>query len=107
MMPSLSIRVSRSITEQPRAAFARITMDRTHRPGTRGRVLMRGLQMTTFRAVAAVVAMGVLGATAGARVAAQKPTPIKVYKTPTCGCCGKWVEHLRANGFAPDVTEMD
>lgn len=25
-----------------------------------------------------------------------------VYKTTTCGCCGKWVEHARANGF--DVT---
>lgn len=24
---------------------------------------------------------------------------IEVYKSPTCGCCGKWVEHLRANGF--------
>ena len=28
-----------------------------------------------------------------------------VYKTRTCGCCGKWVEHLRANGF--DVTVND
>ena len=24
---------------------------------------------------------------------------IDVYKSPTCGCCGKWVEHLKANGF--------
>ena len=22
-----------------------------------------------------------------------------VYKSPTCGCCEKWVEHMRANGF--------
>jgi hypothetical protein len=22
-----------------------------------------------------------------------------VYKSPTCGCCGKWMEHLRDNGF--------
>ena len=22
-----------------------------------------------------------------------------VYKTPTCGCCGKWAEHMRQNGF--------
>ena len=26
-------------------------------------------------------------------------TEIMVYKTPTCGCCNKWVEHLRAHGF--------
>lgn len=26
-------------------------------------------------------------------------TVIDVYKSPTCGCCGKWVDHLKANGF--------
>lgn len=25
-----------------------------------------------------------------------------VYKTATCGCCSKWVDHMKANGF--DVT---
>lgn len=24
---------------------------------------------------------------------------IDVYKSESCGCCGKWVEHLQANGF--------
>ena len=24
---------------------------------------------------------------------------IEVWKSPTCGCCDKWVEHLEANGF--------
>lgn len=24
---------------------------------------------------------------------------ITVYKSPTCGCCGKWEDHLRKNGF--------
>lgn len=24
---------------------------------------------------------------------------IDVYKSPTCGCCGKWVDYLKANGF--------
>lgn len=31
---------------------------------------------------------------------------IQVYKSATCGCCGKWVEHLRANGFKVTVTEV-
>lgn len=35
--------------------------------------------------------------------AAPKPTPITVYKDPSCGCCRNWVDHLRASGFAPDV----
>ena len=37
---------------------------------------------------------------------AQVATPITVYKTPTCGCCGKWVEHMRANGFNPTVNDL-
>lgn len=28
-----------------------------------------------------------------------------VYKSPTCSCCNKWVEHLRANGFPVQVRE--
>lgn len=31
---------------------------------------------------------------------------IVVYKTRTCGCCGKWVEHLKAKGFEPEVKEV-
>jgi hypothetical protein len=31
---------------------------------------------------------------------------ITVYKTRTCGCCAKWVDHLKANGFQPTVKEV-
>jgi hypothetical protein len=31
---------------------------------------------------------------------------VKVYKTRTCGCCGKWVDHLKANGFQATVTDV-
>jgi hypothetical protein len=24
---------------------------------------------------------------------------ITMYKTPTCGCCGAWADHMRENGF--------
>lgn len=24
---------------------------------------------------------------------------VEVFKSPSCGCCGKWVEHMKANGF--------
>jgi len=44
--------------------------------------------------------------------AAGAPTPVAlasrqvtVYKTPTCGCCQAWVDHLRENGFS--VVERD
>ena len=38
--------------------------------------------------------------------AATAGTSVDVYKSPTCGCCGKWVEHLRANDFAVRVNEI-
>ena len=28
---------------------------------------------------------------------------IVVYKSPTCGCCGKWVEHMESAGFSVEV----
>ena len=31
---------------------------------------------------------------------------VQVYKSPTCGCCGKWVDHLRAAGFTVQATNV-
>ena len=31
---------------------------------------------------------------------------ITVYKTPTCACCGKWVDHMREHGFRVAVTDV-
>ena len=39
---------------------------------------------------------------------AQAEWPIVlVHKTPTCGCCGAWVEHMRHAGFTVEVDERD
>lgn len=32
---------------------------------------------------------------------------VTVYKSASCGCCGGWVDHMRRNGFAVRVQEMD
>ena len=32
--------------------------------------------------------------------AATSARHIKVWKSPTCGCCNDWIEHLEANGFS-------
>lgn len=49
-------------------------------------------------------------AEAPARVAVQ-PEPVAqtmiVHKSPTCGCCGLWVEHMQAAGFKVDVREAE
>ena len=31
---------------------------------------------------------------------------ILVHKTPTCGCCGAWVDHLRSAGFSVEVEDV-
>lgn len=32
---------------------------------------------------------------------------VKVYKTPTCGCCSKWVDHMKASGFKVVTQDMN
>jgi hypothetical protein len=32
---------------------------------------------------------------------------ITVYKSPTCGCCTKWVDHLRKHGFKVTTHDTD
>ena len=32
-------------------------------------------------------------------LSAGKPVDIVVYRSPTCECCGKWIEHLKKNNF--------
>lgn len=38
--------------------------------------------------------------------AEQALPPVTVYKSPTCGCCGEWVKHMRASGFRVDTHEV-
>ncbi|HEX6939082.1 MAG TPA: DUF411 domain-containing protein [Longimicrobiales bacterium] len=60
------------------------------------------------------VGVAAIGAAVAIRAAATRPAPaaeaaapladgaaptITVYKSPTCGCCRKWVEHVRKHGF--------
>lgn len=37
-----------------------------------------------------------------------KPVDIVVYRSPTCTCCGKWLEHLKKNNFnVKDIVSDD
>jgi hypothetical protein len=39
---------------------------------------------------------------------AGKPVDIVVYRSPTCNCCGKWLEHLKKNNFnVKDIVTND
>jgi hypothetical protein len=64
--------------------------------------------------IAFIIAAAGLLAAAGTFAASAVPPVQKtaasmvVYKSPTCGCCSTWVEHVRSHGFqvqANDVTD--
>ena len=57
------------------------------------------------RTAASTPANAMVDATLAATIA-ETPT-IKVYKSPTCGCCALWVDHMREAGFELDVEDTD
>jgi hypothetical protein len=46
-----------------------------------------------------------LATTAFSRPTRNAPR-ITVYKSPTCGCCANWVDHMRRNGFTVDAHDV-
>jgi hypothetical protein len=53
-----------------------------------------------------VAGLALVAAMTQARFEAQEAAPsMTVYKSPTCGCCGKWVTIMREQGF--DVKTMN
>jgi hypothetical protein len=56
---------------------------------------MRRLIRSTFLAPALLLACSPAAA-----------ATIEVIKTASCGCCAKWVEHLRKEGFTVKVTDV-
>jgi hypothetical protein len=59
--------------------------------------------LTRRRATAALAACTLIPWT-GLAASATLPNAV-VSKDPSCGCCGGWVEHLRAAGFAIEVND--
>jgi hypothetical protein len=52
-------------------------------------------------------AFPIISALAGGRAGPQSRQPMTVYKSPTCGCCGKWVDHVRSAGFTVTVRDVN
>jgi hypothetical protein len=49
-----------------------------------------------------LVSLLLLATSFGARAEPPSPAalpPVTVYKSPSCGCCGRWVEHMRDPGM--------
>ncbi len=54
--------------------------------------------------LSAVLAAGLL--MLGFQPRASRAADLVVYKSPTCGCCKKWVKHMRDAGFSVEVHEQ-
>ena len=48
------------------------------------------------RSLVALLMLALLGAGSAAASAAEI---VDVYKSPNCGCCGKWIDHMKDAGF--------
>jgi len=59
--------------------------------------------MTPRRTLLLFVAAPILAAASLASTSAPRGPAIAVYESPTCGCCAKWVDHLRGAGFTVTV----
>jgi hypothetical protein len=65
-------------------------------------------QESYMRRFAAVICAALFACSSFA--SAQSTALVDVYKSPTCGCCSKWIDHLRASGFSVrsvDVADVD
>ena len=55
------------------------------------------------------VAILLAGAATASSAFSASPAPpeMTVYKTPSCHCCAKWVEHVKAAGFTVKTVDQD
>lgn len=58
--------------------------------------MKRRAVLTSLAAAAAALSLPV--------VAKEALPTVQVFKNPSCGCCGAWVDHMKAAGFS--VTEV-
>ncbi len=63
--------------------------------------------MRKVLALSAALLAAAAAATAQAQETTQAIPVVKVWKSPTCGCCTKWVDHLRAAGFRVEATNVN
>jgi hypothetical protein len=60
----------------------------------------------TLRLLGATAAIAVMTGPAGLAGQAPSRMPVAVFKSPTCGCCAKWNEHMKAAGFTVNSTDV-
>jgi len=64
--------------------------------------MRRRLQLIT----AAILLLSGAGTLAAWR-SGPAPIPMRVVKSPSCGCCGEWIKYMEKNGFKVTVENKD
>lgn len=60
--------------------------------------------MSVYQLVAIVIGLVILSTIFWPLIKSAGGPKVVVYKSPTCGCCGKWASHLQSDGF--NVTQI-
>lgn len=58
----------------------------------------KGIEMKNFKVMAVIVLL-VANFNLQAEVLDKAPIVIEVYRSPSCGCCSKWLAHMEDNQF--------
>src|SRR5215216_4251577 len=59
-----------------------------------------------FRLTLSGAAATVLARVLPAQTSPLAPAKLTVYKSPTCGCCRAWVDHMKSKGFTVETHDM-
>ena len=62
-------------------------------------------RLDTWTRLCLVIALTLMTSLVPKLAAAGEPL-MHVYKSPYCGCCAAWVDHMKANGFRVEVTDL-
>lgn len=65
--------------------------------------------MNHLKPVLRSLALSLLILASSSTIAQPPANRVEVFKSPYCGCCEKWVEHMKASGFvvvAKDVNDV-
>ncbi len=62
----------------------------------------------SWKGIAAGAAVVLIAGTAFASLSTKDAGALEVtvYKSPTCGCCSKWIAHMEANGFEVNAHDL-
>jgi hypothetical protein len=64
---------------------------------------------TTWMKITMIASLGLMSVVAlvayslNSSSQARAGEEVVIYKSPSCGCCGKWVDHMKSNGFTVKV----